>query len=162
MSNRFQPKDFNNFNGAPFQLYENNNVINDKGSNMSGNFTNSNLSDLYYSQSNINLLQEKIIKGVYKHPDTYQAKISKQSEDELLIIMRSIFLQHCKHQPHNIQQQIQDLNKLIIDYCIPNIVSAIKQYNGYIHDITKKQTVMDKPSYVSIKGEKTLMPRHFI
>ena len=162
MSNRFQPKDFNNFNGAPFQLYENNNVINDKGSNMSGNFTNSNLSDLYYSQSNINLLQENIIKGVYKHPDTYQAKISKQSEDELLIIMRSIFLQHCKNQPNNIQNQIHELNKLVLDYCIPNIISSIKQYNCYINDITKENTVIDKPQFVSCKGEKILMPRHFI
>ena len=160
-SNRFESNDFN-FNGTPFQLYENNNVKNDKSNNMTGTFTKTNLTELYYSQSNIDLLQESIIKGIYTHPETRKQKISKQSEDELLIIMKSIYLQHCKNKPYNIQKQIYDLNKLILDYCIPNIVSSIKQYIGYINDITKEQTVMDKPQFVSNKGDKTLMPRHFI
>ena len=160
MSNRFEPTDFNNFNGTPFQLYENNNVINDKSSNMTGNLCNNNLSKIYFCQSNIDLLQDSIIEGVFKVSNG--TKISKQSEDELLIIMRSIYLQHSKNQPNNIQQQIHELNKLVLEYCIPNINSSIKQYNGYIHDITKQQTVMDKPQSVSVKGDKTLMPRHFI
>ena len=160
MSNRFEPKDLNNFNGSPFQLYENNNVINDKGNNLTGNFCNNNLNKLYFCQSNIDLLQDSIIEEVFKVSNG--TKISKQSEDELLIIMRSIYLQHSKNQPNNIQQQIHELNKLVLDYCIPNIHSSIKQYKGYINDITKQQTVMDKPQSVSIKGEKTLMPRHFI
>ena len=160
MSNRFEPKDLNNFNGSPFQLYENNNVINDKGNNLTGNFCNNNLNKLYFCQSNIDLLQDSIIEGVFKVSNGN--KISKQSEDELLIIMRSIYLQHSKNQPNNIQQQIHELNKLVLEYCIPNIHSSIKQYKGYINDITKQQTVMDKPQSVSIKGEKTLMPRHFI
>lgn len=160
MSNRFEPKDLNNFNGSPFQLYENNNVINDKGNNLTGNFCNNNLNKLYFCQSNIDLLQDSIIEGVFKVSNG--TKISKQSEDELLIIMRSIYLQHSKNQPNNIQQQIHELNKLVLEYCIPNIHSSIKQYKGYINDITKQQTVMDKPQSVSIKGEKTLMPRHFI
>jgi len=162
MSNRFNKKDFNNYNGKPFQLYENNNVKNNKSNNMTGNFTKSNLTELYYSQSNIDLLQELIIKGIYNNPKTFRQKISKQSENELLIIMRSIFLQHCKNHPNNIQNQIHELNKLVLDYCIPNIISSIKQYNCYINDITKENTVIDKPQFVSCKGEKTLMPRHFI
>ena len=105
-------------------------------------------------------MQDSIIEGVFKV--TNGTKISKQSEDELLIIMRSIYLQHSKNQPNNIQQQIHQLNKLVLEYCIPNINSSIKQYNGYMNDITKQQTVMDKPQSVTIKGEKTLMPRHFI
>ena len=162
MSNRFEPKDLNNFNGSPFQLYENNNVVNNKSTNMNGNFTKNNLTDLYYSQSNINLLQDSIIKGIYNDPEMYGQRISKQAEDELLIVMRSIYLQHCKNHPNNIQQQIYDLNKLVLDYCIPNIIIAIKQHKGYINDITKKKQVMDKPQSVSIKGDKILMPNHFI
>ena len=135
-------------------------MINDKGNNLTGNFCNNNLNKLYFCQSNIDLLQDSIIEGVFKVSNG--TKISKQSEDELLIIMRSIYLQHSKNQPNNIQQQIHELNKLVLEYCIPNIHSSIKQYKGYINDITKQQTVMDKPQSVSIKGEKTLMPRHFI
>jgi len=76
--------------------------------------------------------------------------------------MKSIYLQYCKHQPNNIQQQIRELNKKVLDYCIPNVVSALKQYNGYIDDITKPQQIMNMPEFVNTKGDKTLMPRHFI
>ena len=152
--------DLKGFNGTPFELYENNNVINNKSNHMTANFCKTSLSDLYFCQSNIDLVQDVIIKGVYKMSNG--VKIGKQSEDELLIVMRSIFLQHCKHQPNNIQQQITELNNLVLDYCIPNINSNIKQYKGYIHDITKQQDIMDMPQSVNIKGEKTLMPRHFI
>lgn len=156
MSNRI---DLTNFNGTPFELYENNNIQNNKPKNMTGTFTKNSLSDIYFSQSNIDLLQDSIIKGVF---ETSGTKIVKQSEDELLIIMRSIYLQYGKNLDYNIQGQINELNEHILRYCIPNINSSIKQYNGYIKDITKEQEVMDMPQSVNTKGDKTLMPRYFI
>jgi hypothetical protein len=159
-SNRFTKSDFVGKNQEPYLLYEDNNVNNDNSYYMTGTFSKNNLSDLYYSQSNIDLLQDSIIKGVFKN--TNGTKISKQSDDELLIVMKSIYLQYCKHQPNNIQQQIRELNKKVLDYCIPNVVSALKQYNGYIDDITKPQQIMNMPEFVNTKGDKTLMPRHFI
>mgnify|MGYP006139839553 CR=1 FL=1 len=152
--------DLKNFNGMPFHLYENNNVKNNLSNNMTGTFCESKLSEHYYSQSNIDVLQESIIKGVYKI--TNGVKICRQSEDELLIIMRSIFLQYAKHLNDNINNQINDLNKYVLKYSINNINTNIKQYQGYLKDITKQQEVMDKPQFVNIKGEKTLMPNHFI
>lgn len=156
MSNRI---DLNNFNGTPFELYENNNIQNNKTNNMTGTFCKNSLSDIFFSQSNIDLLQDYIIKGVF---ETSGVKIVKQSEDELLIIMRSIYLQHGKNIDYNIQGQVNELNDHILKYCIPNINSSIKQYQGYIHDITKEQEVMDMPQSVNTKGDKTLMPRHFM
>jgi hypothetical protein len=151
--------DLNGFNGTPFELFENNNVENDKGNNMTGTLGKSKLSELYFSQSNIDLLQDYIISGVFRNTST---KICKQSEDELLIIMRSIFLQHAKHLDYNFQEQINELNNYVLDYSIKNIESSIKQYNGYIENITKERSVMNMPQSVSVKGDKTLMPRHFI
>jgi len=149
-----------NYNGTPFELYENNNVSNNKGNRMTGTFKSTKLSDVFYSQSNIDFLQNSMIEGVFKLSNG--VKIDKQSEDELLIIMRSIFLQHSKNLNTNIQEQIQVLNGLVLDYCIPNINGNIKQYNGYIHDITKEQDIMEMPQFVNTKGDKTLMPRYFI
>jgi hypothetical protein len=161
-SNLFTKDELISFKGNTFELYENNNVINNKSNNLNGNLSKNNLTELYYSQSNINLLQDSIIKGIYNNPETYRHKISKQNEDQLLIIMRSIYLQYCKNQPNNIQQQIHDLNKFVLDYSIPNIITAIKQYKGYFNDITKTKEVINMPIYVSTKGDKSLMPRHFI
>ena len=149
-----------NYNGTPFELFENNNVVNNKSNNMTGTFCKNNLSDLYFSQSNIDLIQDLIIEGVFKISGG--TKISKQSEDELLIIMRSIYLQYGKNQDSNLQAQIRELNKHVLKYCVENIHSNLKQYKGYINDITKERDVMEMPQFVHSKGDKTLMPRHFI
>lgn len=149
----------NKFNGTPFELFTNNNVINNKATNMTGNMSKTGLSDMYFSQSNIDYLQNNIISGIFNMSNT---KICKQSETELLIIMRSIFIQNAKHLDYNFQEQINELNSHVLSYSIKNIDSSIKQYNGYIDNITKEQTVMNMPQNVSIKGDKTLMPKHFI
>jgi len=149
----------NGFNGTPFELFENNNVVNKKSTNMTGNMGKTNLSEMYFSQSNIDYIQNSIIRGVFNMSNT---KICKQSEEELLIIMRSIFIQHAKHLDYNFQEQINELNSHVLSYSIKNIDSSIKQYNGYIDNITKEQTIMNMPQSVSIKGDKTLMPKHFI
>lgn len=149
-----------NYNGAPFELYENCNVKNDNSTNMTANFKQTELSNLYFSQSNIDVLQDGIILGIYKI--TNGTKIPKQSQDELLIVMRSIYLQNSKNLNYNFQEQINELNKKVLKYCIKNINTNLQQYNHYINDITKEKDVLNKPEFVDIKGEKTLMPNHFI
>ena len=147
------------YNGSPFVFFENNNVINKKSTNMTGTMGETELSEMYFSQSNIDSLQNDIITGVF---NVSNKKICKQSEEELLIIMRSIFIQHAKHLDYNFQEQINELNSRVLSYSIKNIHSSIKQYIGYIDSITKEQTVMDMPKNVSITGDKTLMPNYFI
>jgi len=149
-----------NFNGAPFQLFENNNVVNKKSTNMTGTIAKNRLNELYFSQSNIDFLQDAMIEAIYKL--TNGVRIAKQSEDELLIIMRGIYLQFSKNLNTNIDKQVYELNKKVLKYSIKNVHENIKQYQGYIHDITKERDVMEMPQNVDIKGEKTLMPRHFI
>lgn len=152
--------DLTNFNGAPFDLYENNNVHNRKSKNMTGSLSQNTLSENYFSQSNIDFLQESIIEAIFRL--TNGIKISRQSEDELLIVMRSIYLQYSKNLDTDINTQINELNKKVLKYCVKNVNDNIKLYKGYINDITKERDVLDRPQNVDIKGDKTLMPRHFI
>ena len=114
---------------------------------------------LFVSNSILCFVFQDIL-GVYKLSNG--TKISKQSQDELLIVMRSIFLQYSKNLDYNLQKQINELNKHVLKYCINNVYTNLQQYNHYINDITKEQQILDKPEFVDIKGEKTLMPNHFI
>ena len=147
----------------PFELYENLNISNgnngNKFNNLTGKFTKNNLTNAYFSDANIDYLQNEMISRIYKL--TNGIKIPKQSEDELLIIMRSIYLQYGKNNSKNIPEQVEELNKKILNYSVDNIFSNIKQRQKYIKDITSQRSVLDKPEYVHIKGEKTLKPNHF-
>ena len=59
-------------------------------------------------------------------------------------------------------KQIAGLNKKVTDYCVPQIVSSITQYYGYLKDITTMPTYMTHPVNVSSKGEKTYALDYFI
>ena len=53
------------------------------------------VSELFFSRDNIDIIQEGIIKSVYLRSNN-EYKIGKQSEQELTIIMRSIYFQNSK------------------------------------------------------------------
>ena len=101
------------------------------------------------------------MKEVYKKTNNKHL-ITKQNEDELIIVMKSIFLQNSRNYDSELQYQLNTLNKLVLDYCVPNVYTNLLQYLKYLEDITKEQYVMDRPQSVDIKGNKTLMPNHFI
>ena len=63
--------------------------------------------------------------------------------------MRSIMLQFANFQTasENIIDEIKRLNKLVIEYSVGNISSNVKQHMGYIDDIGRLPTPMDRPSF---------------
>jgi hypothetical protein len=48
--------------------------------------------------------------------------------------MRSVFLQNSANQPNNITQQIAQLNKIVLEYCIQQVYSEAQGYIKYIND----------------------------
>ena len=64
-----------------------------RGDAVKGNWYRTVLSDAFFSPQNVQILQNGIRAGVYKMSQG-QYVIGQQSEDELRIVMRSIFLQY--------------------------------------------------------------------
>lgn len=91
------------------------------------------LSQAYFSQQNIQIVQNGIRAGVFKRSNG-QYTIGPQDCDSLKTIMRSVFLQYSANQPTNITQQIEQLNKMVLDYCIQQVYSEAQGYMKYIDD----------------------------
>lgn len=93
------------------------------------------LSMAYFSQDNIQIIQNAIRSGIY-HKSHGQYMIGPQDCDSLKIIMRSVFLQHAANQPDHIPDQIADLNKMVLNYCIQQIYSEAQGYMKYVNDVS--------------------------
>ena len=104
------------------------------------------LSDLFFSDMNIDAIQKSIRYGVNK--STGQV-VAKQSDNTIYVVMRSILLQYANFRvsSQNLVEEIRALNKRVIDYCVENVSSNVQQYVGYIKDIERLPTPMDRPSY---------------
>ena len=83
--------------------------------------------------------------GVYKTSNG-RFQIGYQNEDTLKIIMRSIYLQHASNLPTNITQQVEALNKLVTDYCIPQICGEATGYIKYKNDVSTLVVPIERPT----------------
>ena len=98
-----------------------------------GLWTSDSLSNAFFSEQNIRIIQNGIRAGVY-HRSNGQYTIGPQDCDSLKIVMRSVFLQNSANQPHNIPQQIAQLNNIVLEYCIQQVYSEAQGYMKYIND----------------------------
>ena len=98
-----------------------------------GLWTDTSLSNTFFSQQNIQILQNGIRAGVYQKSNG-QYTIAPQDCDSLKIVMRSVYLQNAANQPNNITQQVAELNKIVLNYCIQQVYSEAQGYLKYIDD----------------------------
>lgn len=112
------------------------------------------LSIAFFDQSNLEYLQKNIIDKVYS-ASSGKYKISRQSDAELQIIMRSYYLQYGKNMKNNIEKQIQELNVLVSNYAVENILPEIEQQLKYRRDIRTPIEPIALPKSVNTSGSKT-------
>jgi len=116
------------------------------------------LSNIFFSADNIRSIQSGLINGVYILSKE-QFVISPQDCDILKTIMRSIYLQYAVNLPTEIQQQVNILNKKVLDFCIPEVYKSAKSYMQYRHDISTLAVPMQRP--VSTYESQTLEFKSF-
>lgn len=124
------------------------------------------LTFLFFSEKNIQNIQNIVRMLVYKE---IKQVIDNQSTNELLVIMRSIFLEYSAHPPlidantPEVQKQkllamytreVSRLNEIVINEIVPKIVSQLQQYLDYLRDASTQPYQTETPKNVSIAGER--------
>ena len=100
---------------------------------LTGTWDNTKLSVLFFSQENQKIIQNGIRAGVYKLSNGLY-NIGEQDYDVLKIIMRSTFLQYSANNEKNITKQVEELNKLVLDYCVKQVHGEAQGYIQYKFD----------------------------
>lgn len=129
-------------------------------------YSDSLLTDLFFSKKNIENIQTVIRYLVYKYTDKV---IDKQSTDELMVIMRAIYLEYSSHPAiinenmsekekseilNEYKKEVDRLNKLVFNNVVPKLVSQLQQYMDYLRDVSQQPIQMERPKNDSIKGQK--------
>jgi hypothetical protein len=110
------------------------------------------LTATYFSKSNLDKIQSEIIKQV---KEKNGKDITRQSDTQVQIIMRSIYLQFGKNNRTPLKSQLEELNNLVVEECVRIILPNIEQYSGYIRDITNPIPTVPIPESSSNKGRNT-------
>lgn len=93
------------------------------------------LSNVFFCEENIRILQNGIRAGVY-HRSKGKYVIGPQDCDALKVVMRSVYLQNSKNLPDRITEQVENLNKLVLDYCVQQVYGEATGYLKYVDDVS--------------------------
>lgn len=148
-------------NGRPFHLHQ------DHGVGHNSDFRNTlhhyheetSVSRYFFSRDNIDLLQKAIVFNVNKRlrNENIDVQIGKQSEDNLHVVMRAMYLQEGRNVDCRLKEQIKMLNGKVLEFVIPNIITNVRQYAGYIKDISNPVPTIPRPIDVSSRRNNSEM-----
>ncbi len=127
-----------------------------------GNWESTPISTGFFSSSNVERIQQLIRKAVYDRSQPKGYVIDNQSADELKIIMRAIYYQYGRNLPTDIMAQVDDLNKKVINWSVPHILSAVDHYQYYLKDISNLPVPMQHPQSLSSAGTRSLPLQPFM
>jgi hypothetical protein len=100
------------------------------------------------------IVQNKIRREVYDRSKG-EFLVDAQSADELMIVMRSMYLQYGKNLPDHISEQITELNQIVADWCVPKILAEASMHRSYLRDIQQLPVPMSHPVLLTKAGSKS-------
>ena len=125
------------------------------------------LTFLFFSKQNVKNIQDIIKYKVYQKTNKV---VDEQNTNELLIVMRSIYLEYSSHppmlndkMPEDLKKQlismytseVKRLNDIVVDYVFPNVLSGLQQYIAYLRDASTQPYQQNQPdSSDNIKGRR--------
>lgn len=110
------------------------------------------LNKLFFSQGNIDRLQDEIRSAVRQ---MVKGDIDRQSDSDLLLIMRGYYLQYAENNPHRVAEELEDLNNRVIQFASNRISVEVEAYRYYRKDILDFPAPIANPTDVKIYGTRT-------
>lgn len=112
------------------------------------------LNSVFFSDSNMDLLQRKIHDQV-KDMSGGKYSISRQSDDELRIIMRSYYLMFSRNDPNTVAQELEELNSRVVGYAAGKIYSEVDFHMFYRKDLEEFAPPIANPVNTGVMGTRT-------
>ena len=112
------------------------------------------LNSVFFSESNMDLLQRQIHDQV-SAMSSGKYSISRQSDDELRIIMRSYYLMFSRNDPNTVAQELEELNRRVTGYAAGKIFSEVDFHMFYRKDLEEFAPAIANPVNVGVRGTRT-------
>jgi len=110
------------------------------------------LNTAFFSHDNIERLHNDIRDAVRQ---MVNADIDRQSDDDLMLIMRSYYLQYAQNNPNRVAEELTDLNNRVVHFASNRIAVEVEAYRYYRKDILDFPAPIAAPVNVNIYGTRT-------
>jgi hypothetical protein len=138
-----------------YEIYNNKDYDRARGATQSF-FEINDITRIFFSNKNMQRIQRKIRDEVCRITKGQYVLDCDQDESDLTIIMRGVYFDKGKNLPDNPIRQVKILNQQTVDYLVPDLISNVKQYFGYIRDINAPLEPIARPMALNTSGRRTL------
>ena len=112
--------------------------------------------EAFFLIENIEIIQNSIIRNVAKKSKYI---ISRQKEEDIVIVMNGIFHDYARNLPYNLKEQVLELNQRVVNFVTPWIINEIEAYVNYLVDANTPLTPPDLPMNM-VKQRKETLPSY--
>lgn len=113
---------------------------------------NTTLNKQFFSSENMDLLQRQIQAAVLA---MVGAAIDRQSEPDLMLVMRSYYLTYAQNVPGQEARELEELNNRVVAFCSNRIATEVQAYRYYRKDILDFPAPIARPVDVKLYGTRT-------
>lgn len=103
----------------------------------------------YFSNANLDRVQRSIVDKVL---ELTKFQIGRQSDDEVLIVMRAVFADRATNNPRDVNAEVARLNAGVLAAVLDNVISGISARLAYLRDASRMRTPIDRGAATSTKG----------
>ncbi len=114
--------------------------------------SNTSLNKQFFGQENVDRIQEQIRGTVFQ---MVGATIDRQSEPDLMLVMRSYYLTYAQNIPGNEAAELEELNARVVAFCANRIAVEVQAYRYYRKDILDFPAPIARPIDTQIYGTRT-------
>lgn len=111
---------------------------------------------IFFSSDNIRRVQKQIKNAIYEKTNQKYKLEEDQDSSDLVVAMRAMYMEQGKYREESPVRQVKQLNKRVVDFVVPDMITEIKQYYGYLKDINEPLKPIDRPMNVCNAGRRTL------
>ena len=110
------------------------------------------MNKVFFSQGNIDNLQSQIQSAVFS---MVSARIDRQSDDDLMLIMRSYYLMFSQNNPSAVASELADLNSRVVGYASAKVYSEVDFHMFYRKDLEDFAPAIANPMNPHVYGTRT-------
>lgn len=108
------------------------------------------LNKTFFSIENLNVIQ-RTIRQRFRNESSLS--IDNQNENDLLAIMRQVFIDYGNVQPYGeVCSQVKSLNEKVVDEALSQVRTNVSQFMSYVRDMDKPIMPPATPENTSIYG----------
>lgn len=103
----------------------------------------------FFGKANLDRLQVALARAIWKRTGV---TIDRQSDEQLLIAMRFVYLQSARDPQCASDAEVTRLNALVLREIVPQVGAALMQYMVYLRDVGRVPEPMRRGQATSVKS----------